>query len=200
MDVAGDDLGEAGPADRDGPWPTTVGPLLLREATEADIETMLSFRTDEQVNWFMLSTDVEPAVFRREWLAVPSSNSDFSCVAEVDGQVVAIGFLEVVAGMGQPGMPEGSEGMIGYIVDPRYAGRGYATQLAKGLLTAGFGHLGLRRVSAGCFADNRGSVRVLEKAGMRREQHGIQDSWHARLGWIDGFTYGLLAAEWRAAS
>jgi len=36
----------------------------------------------------------------------------------------------------------------------------------------------------------------MEKLGMRREQHGIRDSWHAELGWIDGFTYGILAEEW----
>jgi hypothetical protein len=32
---------------------------------------------------------------------------------------------------------------------------------------------------------------------MRREQHGVGDSWHAELGWVDGYTYGLLAEEWR---
>ncbi len=30
---------------------------------------------------------------------------------------------------------------------------------------------------------------------MRREQHGIRDSWHAELGWVDGFTYAVLADE-----
>lgn len=31
---------------------------------------------------------------------------------------------------------------------------------------------------------------------MRREQHGVKDSWHADLGWIDGYTYGILREEW----
>ena len=66
-----------------------------------------------------------------------------------------------------------------------------------GLLCAAFDHLDLRRVTAGCFADNLASVRVLDKAGMRREQHGIEDSRHAELGWVDGYTYGILASEWR---
>lgn len=26
------------------------------------------------------------------------------------------------------------------------------------------------------------------------------DSWHAELGWIDGYTYGILAEEWAPAS
>lgn len=189
----------AEPANDNSPWPVKAGPVLLREATAEDIETLLAFRNDAQVNQFMLRTSVDPEAFRRNWLAVPGSDTDFSCVVEVDGQLVAMGFLDLVDGMGQPGMPRRTEGVIGYVVDPRHTGHGYATHTTVGLLTAAFDPLGLRRVTAGCFADNRASVSVLEKAGMRREQHGVQDSWHAQLGWVDGFTYALLAEEWSAS-
>lgn len=173
-----------------------VGSLLLREAGEDDIEELLSFRNDPAVNRFMLRTNVDPAVFRQEWLAVPTSETDFSCVAEVDGSVAAMGFLDIVDGMGQPGMPTGTEGVIGYIVAPGFAGKGVASNLARGLLVAAFDHLRLRRVTASCNADNPASVRVLEKAGMRREHHGVENSWHADLGWVDGFQYAMLAREW----
>ena len=143
-----------------------------------------------------LTLSVDPESFRREWLAVPTSASDFSCVAEVNGHVVAMGFLEVVDGMGQPGMPKRTEGVIGYIVEPDSAGKGVASDLARGLLVAAFDHLGLRRVTASCNADNPASARVLERAGMRREQHGIEDSWHAELGWVDGYQHAILAREW----
>ncbi len=174
-----------------------VGSLLLREARAADIEQLLSFRNDPQVNRFMIRTSVEPETFRREWLGVPTSETDFSFVAELDGNVAAMGFLEIVDGMGQPGMPTGTEGLIGYIVDPGFAGRGVASDLARGLLAAAFDHLGLRRVTASCNADNSASVRVLEKVGMRREHHGVEDSWHAELGWVDGYQYAMLAREWK---
>jgi RimJ/RimL family protein N-acetyltransferase/diadenosine tetraphosphate (Ap4A) HIT family hydrolase len=181
------------------PWPMRVGQLLLREARESDIERMLSFRNDPAVNRFMLRTSVDPETFREEWLAVPTSDNDFSCVAELDGTVVAIGFLEVVDGMGQPGLPKHTEGLLGYVVEPGSSGKGVASDLARGLLAAAFDRLGLRRVTAGCNADNPASARVLEKAGMRREQHGIEDSWHAELGWVDGYQYAILAREWHAA-
>ncbi|MGI8613965.1 MAG: GNAT family N-acetyltransferase [Nocardioidaceae bacterium] len=180
------------------PWPMRVGALLLRDAREDDIEPLLVVRNDPGVNRFMLRTHVDPEAFRREWLAVPSSETDFSCVAEIDGRVVAMGFLDVVHGMGQPEMPQLTEGAIGYIVDPALAGRGIGSDLARGLLATAFERLGLRRVTAGCNADNPASVRVLEKAGMRREQHGIEDSWHADLGWVDGYQYALLQREWHA--
>lgn len=181
-----------------GPWPMCVGSLDLREARECDIEQLLSFRNDPAVNRFMLRTSVDPETFREEWLAVPTSDTSFSCVAEVGGSVVAMGFLDVVDGMGQAGMPGRTEGVIGYIVEPGWAGKGVASNLAHGLLAAAFESLGLRRVTAGCNADNAASARVLEKAGMRREQHGIEDSWHAELGWVDGYQYAILAREWRA--
>ena len=31
---------------------------------------------------------------------------------------------------------------------------------------------------------------------MRREQHGVEDSWHSELGWVDGYQYAMLASEW----
>ncbi|MFD0975147.1 GNAT family N-acetyltransferase [Plantactinospora endophytica] len=109
------------------------------------------------------------------------------------------GFLDIVDGMGQPGKPKRTEGVVGYIVKPDAAGKGVATEVTRGLLRAAFDHLGLRRVTAGCNADNPASARVLEKAGMRREQHGVEDSWHAELGWVDGYQYAILAREWQHA-
>ena len=176
-----------------------VGSILLREATAADIDTLYSFRTLPEVNRWMLRTSVDPDTFRREWLAVPDSETEFSCVAEADGELVAIGFLDIEDGMGQPGMPTGTEAGIGYLVRPEASGRGVASAVARGLVSAAFDHLGIRRVTAGCYADNVASARVLEKGGMRREQHGVQDSWHAELGWVDGYTYAILAEEWAAS-
>ena len=175
-----------------------VGSLVLREALDSDIESLLTLRNSTSVNRFMLRTHVEPETFRQEWRDVPGSSSDFSCVVESEGALVAMGFLDVKQGMGQPGAPDRTEARIGYIVDPAFAGRGVATGLAHGLLVAAFDRLGLRRVTAGCFAANAASVRVLEKVGMRREQHGVEDSWHAELGWIDGYEYAILDREWRA--
>lgn len=178
------------------PWPMRSGSLLLRGPVPGDIDVVLGFRNEPVVNRFMLRTYVDPGTFRDEVLALAGSDTDFSCVAEREGVVVAYGFLEVVDGMGQPGMPRRTEGRIGYVVHPDHWGQGVGRDLGRGLLSAAFDHLGLRRVTAGCNADNLASVRILEGLGMRREQHGVADSWHAELGWVDGYEYALLATEW----
>jgi len=113
------------------------------------------------------------------------------------GVVIGTVSLEVADGMGQPGMPPRTEAQLGYIFDPAHGGHGYATEAVTAMVAHAFDRLAVRRIIAGCFADNLASVRILEKVGMRREQHGVGDSWHADLGWVDGYTYALLAETWR---
>ncbi len=87
---------------------------------------------------------------------------------------------------------------LGYWVDASLAGRGVMTAAVDAACAHARDDLGLHRVTAGCFAANAASWRVMEKLGMRREQHGVQDSWHAELGWLDGYTYAVLRSEWTA--
>ena len=60
-----------------------VGSLLLREARPADVDRLLTFRNNPAVNRFMLHTTVDPEKFRKDWLSLPDSDVDFSCVVQV---------------------------------------------------------------------------------------------------------------------
>jgi RimJ/RimL family protein N-acetyltransferase len=181
------------------PWPAQSGALLLRDPRPEEADQVVALRNNPVVNRFMLRTHVDPDAYAREWASIPDSDTDFSCVAELNGQLAGLGFLDVTDGLGQPGMPPGTQGVIGYMLQPDLAGRGLGTDLARGLLTAAFDALRLRRVIASCNADNIASARILEKNGMRREQHGVEDSWHADLGWVDGYQYAMLDREWAVA-
>ena len=87
-----------------GPWPRRDGSLVFREAVSGRHRAALFLRNDLKINRFMVRTHVEPQVIRKEWLAVPTSDTDFSCIVEAGGRVVAMGFLDVVDGVGQAGM------------------------------------------------------------------------------------------------
>ncbi|MBO9044849.1 GNAT family N-acetyltransferase [Curtobacterium flaccumfaciens pv. flaccumfaciens] len=184
---------------RTSPWPAQSGALLLRDPRTEDADQLVALRNNPVVNRFMLRTHVDPDAYAQEWASIPDIDTDFSCIAELHGQLAGLGFLDVVDGLGQPGMPLATEGVIGYMLQPDLAGQGLGTDLARGLLTAAFDVLRLRRVTASCNADNIASARVLEKNGMRREQHGVEDSWHTDLGWVDGYQYAMLDREWAAA-
>ena len=63
---------------------------------------------------------------------------------------------------------------LGYAYLPAHRGRGYAVEAGAAVLRHGFEELGLPRILAIVTEANAGSVRVLEKPGMRK-QGGLQD-------------------------
>jgi RimJ/RimL family protein N-acetyltransferase len=174
--------------------------LQLRSVRAEDIDRILEYRNLPEVTRWLLSTEVDPGAFRAAWRRGAQDPDDHSMAVTLDGVVIGTVSLDVVDGMGQPGMPPRTEAHLGYTFDPAYGGHGYATEAVAAMVAHAFDRLGIRRITAGCFADNLASVRVLEKLGMRREQHGVGDSWHAELGWLDGYTYALLAEARRHAT
>ena len=88
---------------------------------------------------------------------------------------------------------------LGWVLDPPHSGKGYATEALRELLRLCFEDLGLRRVTAGCSADNVASRRVMEKTGMRHETHTVAGSLHRSGRWLDGLGFALLSEEWLPA-
>jgi RimJ/RimL family protein N-acetyltransferase len=65
--------------------------------------------------------------------------------------------------------PEAKTGEIGFIIIRRHAGFGYMTEACKAVLAFGFGPMGLERIEAKSLPENRASIRVMEKIGMKKE-------------------------------
>lgn len=86
---------------------------------------------------------------------------------------------------------------LGWALRPEETGNGYATEAVEAALRICFDDLGLRRVTASCFAGNAASWRLMERVGMRREAHTVSSALHPSGEWMDGYSYALLAEEWR---
>ena len=95
--------------------------------------------------------------------------------------------------------PEHKQGEVGFIVDPAQQGKGYATEAAQAMLTLGFDTYELHRIVGRAEARNVASTRVLEKLGMRREAHLIENEW-VKGEWQSEVVYALLARELRRNS
>ncbi|MCU4295891.1 N-acetyltransferase [Brevibacterium permense] len=177
-----------------------AGPLTLTAPDPESIDSVLRWRNDPAVTEWLVQTIVDPASLKREWLDSLDNPLHHVLVARHGEDVVATGTLWIYDGQGQihgdPNAYRNCEAGIDYLVDPRHQGRGFGGQVAQVMLHLAFDELGLRRVSAGCFADNRASRRILEKLGMRLEEYSVQASWHADRGWLDGCSYAILAEEW----
>jgi ribosomal-protein-alanine N-acetyltransferase len=93
---------------------------------------------------------------------------------------------------------------LGYIFNPKFQNKGYATESACGLIQYGFEHLGIHRVIAHCNPENIASWRVLEKIGMKQEGYFRKNIFFRTTSsgsplWIDTYEYALLKADIMAA-
>ena len=92
---------------------------------------------------------------------------------------------------------EHGQGELGFVVDPDHHGHGYATEGGGLMLRLGFEELGLHRIIGRCDARNTASARVMERLGMRREAH-LLDNEFVKGEWTSEFAYAILEREWRA--
>lgn len=82
---------------------------------------------------------------------------------------------------------------VGYVLRHDRWGRGYITEATALLVRFGFDY-GMHRIEAMCHPDNHGSVRVMEKVGMRYEGR-LRDVHRVSREWCDALLYAKLADD-----
>jgi RimJ/RimL family protein N-acetyltransferase len=84
---------------------------------------------------------------------------------------------------------------IGFTLAREFHGKGLAREAVTRVLDYTFDALGLHRVIAVADCENESSVNLLERLGMRREGHFIQNVWFKGK-WGDEYLYAILRDEW----
>jgi RimJ/RimL family protein N-acetyltransferase len=142
--------------------------LVLRRFTAADVDNLVDLDRDPDVMRFInggmptprdvIQNEILPRFLRDyerfagygHWAAIEKSTGDF------------LGWFGLRPADG--GGPDDVE--LGYRLRKAAWGKGYATEGARALIRKGFTELGVRRVYATTYQDNRASRRVMEKAGL----------------------------------
>ena len=178
-------------------WPVRTDRLTIRPATVDDLEVIWSYRRLEEVTRWLTRA---PATLEelRPHLEDPTSLAK-TLVIERDGEVIGELMLQIDDAWAQAEVEKQASGVqaeLGWVLHPDHAGHGYATEAVRELIRVCFEDLGLRRVTANCFADNGASARLMQRVGMRLEIHTLRESLHRSGEWLDGMGYALLADEW----
>jgi RimJ/RimL family protein N-acetyltransferase len=193
-------------------WPVRTERLRIRPAVVEDVDATWRYRRLDSVCRWMTTFPATRASYR-SMMEDPERLAK-TLVVERDGRdgpdgpdgpdsmVVGDLMLAVEDAWSQSEVAAQARGVqaeIGWCLDPAYAGQGLATEACEALVRICFETLGLRRLTANCFADNERSWRLMERLGMRREVHTVRESLHRSGLWLDGYGYALLADEWRAS-
>ena len=181
-------------------WPIHTARLTIRPATPADADRTWRFRRLPTVDQWLSSRSTTLEEYRTKFTDPERLSKMF--IVELGGVVIGDLMLAVKNAWAQSEVQDqalGVQAELGWCLDPDHHRNGYATEAVTELLRICFADLGLRRVTASCFADNTASWLLMERLHLRRESHTVCESLHRNGQWLDGYGYALLADEWRKA-
>ncbi len=138
--------------------------MLFRLATESDAESLLALRLANR-DHFQIAEARRPESFF-------TLASQRALLAESEGMMVGVFDGEAMAGYARlSNVVRGAfqNAYLGYAVGREHNNRGVGTLLVRHAVRVAFADHDLHRVQAAVRTDNPGSLRVLEKAGFRRE-------------------------------
>jgi RimJ/RimL family protein N-acetyltransferase len=176
--------------------PISTQRLRLREYTEADFEGVHAYSQDLETVRFMTwgpNTPEDTQKFIQlaisQQAVKPRVNFHFVIALQETDQIIGGCGIHIQR-------PEHRGAEIGYCFNRVFWGQGYATETMEALLKFGFEALNLHRIIATCDPRNIGSERVMQKNGLRKEAHYIQELWQKNE-WRDSLLYAILDHEWQ---
>jgi len=179
-------------------YPIRTERLLLRPFAATDAEAVYAYERLPEVHRYLYTeprsrSEVDAAVAERVGnRAVTEPGQAISLVAELarTGELAGDCMLAWRSA-------EHQQGEVGYVFNPAYHGRGLATEATLALLRLGFEGMRLHRITGRLDARNAASARVLERAGLRREAHLVENEF-VKGEWTDELIYAILRSEWEA--
>ncbi len=142
--------------------------LILRRMRRTDADDMYAYAHREDVTTYLLWSPHPSKAYTSDYLRYIDQRYrigefyDWAVVEKESGRMIGTcGFtrFELPHRMGE----------IGYVLNPMYHQKGYATEAAKRVVEFGFTTLGLHRIEAKFMQGNEASLRVMERMGMTFE-------------------------------
>lgn len=176
--------------------------LVIRNWEPRDAALFHLINSDDVVmEFFPFRRDRTQSDAVLETLSAGIAQKGFGFAAlEIRSTGECIGFCGLHADGVVPTLPPGTV-EIGWRLAPAHWGKGYVTEAAEAWLAAGFGAMGLGEIVSFAVWNNRRSIAVMERLGMRRDPSGDFD--HPRVPRTHPHLqrhvlYRLTKEDWRA--
>jgi RimJ/RimL family protein N-acetyltransferase len=175
-------------------YPITTERLTLRSYTLDDLDDLYAMQSREDITRYLywnVRTRAEVAEVLRQRTSMDALREEGDILvlaADLGGTV--IGDVNLCWRS-----QEHRQGEFGFVFHPDHHGHGYAGEAAVEMLRLGFEGLNLHRIIGRTDGRNKASARLMEKLGLRREAHFVQNEL-VKGEWTDEVVYAMLASEW----
>jgi len=140
--------------------------LVLREIVLEDCREVFNLHANPMVQKFTGEPVVE-SMWEIEMGMKENTFKDYSNYGYGRWATILKSENKLIGWAGLKYLPEFDKVDLGYRLSPEYWGYGYATEASIGIVDFGFETLGLQRIIAVAMKENKASIRVMEKAGMK---------------------------------
>ena len=171
--------------------------LLLRRFADRDLAAFLAYLNDPVVaryqSWESYTEQQARELIEQQKGREPGLPGQwFTFAAELKETGALVGHVALSVKESDPRQAE-----IGFTFAREYQGRGLAREAAERVLGYAFDVLGMHRVVAVADCENERSLALLERLGMRREAHFIENIWF-KGAWGSEYLYAMLRREWES--
>lgn len=170
--------------------------LIIRPLSINDKESIFVYRSDPETSKYLslipkTVNDVEEFIKKSSnVINVPGTWFQLVIIEQQNNQVIGdigIHFLDTD--------PKSDQVEIGYTIDRKYRGQGYATEALSLIINYLFSNLNKHRMTASINPINVPSIKLIERLGFRKEAYFINSLFlHGK--WVDHLVYAILAKEW----
>ena len=173
----------------------TTPRLIIREYIETDLDGVHAYARDPETVRFM-TWGPNTLEDTRKFIQLAISQQKAKPRVHYHLVVALKESRQIIGGCGiHIHRPEHKNAEIGYCFNKKFWGQGFATETMAALLEFGFETLQMHRIIATCDPSNLGSERVMQKNGLRKEAHFVQELWQKGR-WRDSLLYAILENEW----
>lgn len=167
--------------------------LILRRFADADLRPFLAYLNDPPVaryqSWESYTEQEARAVIEQQKTRSPGEPGQwFTFALELKETGALVGHVAL-------SVKDERQAEIGFTTARAFHGRGLASEAAARVLDYAFTEMNLRRVTAVTDVENVKSAALLERLGMRREGHFVENIWFKGR-WGSEYLYAILRDEW----
>jgi RimJ/RimL family protein N-acetyltransferase len=178
-------------------YPIQTRRLSLRPWRPEDLDRYHSIRGDPDVARFLYETPLSRAEAAAKLAGLQTEITEAGTWINLAVEITDSGHVAGDVGLCWRS-DDHRQAEIGYVFHPDDRGLGYATEAAAAVVDLAFTGLSAHRVAGHLDGRNRASAAVLERIGMRREAHLVENEW-VKGEWTDEDIYAVLASEWALA-
>jgi [ribosomal protein S5]-alanine N-acetyltransferase len=169
--------------------------LTLREFEDSDLAAVHDYAQDSETVKYLEwgpNTLKETSVFLNESLAFqkekPRITFDMAIISDSEHRLVGACSVTILD-------KKKKTAALGYVLNSKFWGRGYATEAAQALARFAFEELGVDKLMATCDALNTSSESVMKKLSMEPEQRLYRDKFIKGM-YRDTLVYSVNRATW----